>query len=51
VIVKEPASRVLLAFPAFALLFIAPVPSLVVTVALISGVAADPSPVDPTAYS
>jgi hypothetical protein len=38
---NEPAARELFAFPAFALLFIAPVPSLVVTVAAISGVAGD----------
>ena len=50
-IVKEPIGRALLAFPALALPFKAPVPSLVVTVALIRGVAADASPVDPTAYS
>jgi hypothetical protein len=46
---KEPAGRLLKALPALALGLVAlPEPSLVVTVAEMSGVAADPSPAVPT---
>ena len=49
--VNWPAGSVLPELPALELLFVAPVPSLVVTVALMSGVAAEPNPVVPTAQS
>jgi hypothetical protein len=51
VIVNPPVGRLLLAFPMLALAFTNPVPSLVVSVATIRGVAADESPVAPTAYN
>jgi len=48
--VKEPAGSELKLLPAFALLLVAlPVPSLVVTVAVRSGTADEPSPDVPTA--
>lgn len=50
--VNEPAGSALKLLPAFALLLVALLlPSLVVTVEEMRGVAAEPSPVVPTAYS